>query len=161
MRLECINPFISATVEVFNASIGLNPQRSNLSLKQDLVPSYDVSVITGLSGDLHGSMALSFPSDSARKMIGKMLGGQDETDESIVADGIGELANMIAGRAKHMLYENELKIFHSIPRVIMGKDHFLHRPKGVPCISIEFQSDLGKFVMEIALKASLIASPNS
>jgi chemotaxis protein CheX len=80
-----------------------------------------------------------------------MLGEEDVSNE-FLADGVGELANMIAGAAKSVLAEKGIKTYISIPRVILGSNHYIHRPKEVPCVKIDFTSELGDIVLEVALK---------
>lgn len=82
-----------------------------------------------------------------------MLGGGDISNEYL-ADGVGELANMIAGVAKSILAENRIKTFISIPRTVMGLGHYIHRPKQVPCVEIKFESDMGDMVLDVALKVA-------
>ena len=151
MRIEHINPFIVAMTEVFEASVGVTPRKSNLGLKTGYTPTHDISAVIGLSGNAFGSVVLSFPKDAAHKVVARMLGDQNVT-EDYMADGIGELANMIAGSAKAILASNGIKTFISIPRVVLGQSHYIYRPKEVPCVEIAFDTDLGGVTLEICLK---------
>ena len=151
MRVEYINPFIVGITQVFESSIGITPHRSSVGLKEDNTPSHDVSAIIGLSGNAFGSIVLSFPRETAQKVMAAMLGDEEVSNE-FLADGVGELANMIAGVAKTILAEQGIKTFISIPRVILGLSHYIHRPKEVPCVEIEFETEMGNLVLEVALK---------
>jgi len=115
MHVAYINPFISGTTMVFRTVLGTTPRRTNLGLKKGFAPPCDMTVLTGLSGDLHGSVAFSFPRESAVKIVAGML-GEPEAEDAIIADALGELANMITGAAKKDFSDNDLKMFFSIPR---------------------------------------------
>jgi len=151
MRIEHINPFIVGMTEVFETKVGVTPRKSNLGLKKGYQPSHDVSAVIGLSGNAFGSVALSFPSEAARKIVLKMTGEEELSDDSL-ADGIGELAAMVAGAANALLDANGVKTFMSIPRVVLGQAHYIYRPKEVPCVEIAFDTDLGMVTLEICLK---------
>jgi len=151
MRIEYINPFIVAMTEVFEAGVGITPRKSNLGLKTGYAPSFDVSAVIGLSGNAFGSVVLSFPKEAAYKVVSRLLGKGEVSDDN-VADGIGELANMIAGAAKTILASQGIKTFISIPRVVMGQGHYINRPKEVPCVEIAFETELGNVTLEVALK---------
>jgi len=154
MKVEHINAFIIAVSEVFKTSIGIKPRKSNLNLKTGYAPSNDVSAVIGLSGSTYGSVVLSFPRETALKVVSKMSGGEDHsnTSDDSVADGICELANMIAEQAKSKLTEMNVKTYISIPRVILGSGHYISRPKEVPCVEIEFDSEAGPFTLGVAFK---------
>jgi len=137
--------------EVFEASLGVTPRKSNLGLKVGYTPSYDVSAVIGLSGNAFGSVVLSVPKETAHEVVSRLLGESNISDDCL-ADGIGELANMIAGAAKAILASNGIKTFISIPRVVMGHGHCIYRPKEVPCVEIAFETELGNVTLEVCLK---------
>jgi chemotaxis protein CheX len=151
MRVEYINPFIVAMIQVFESSVGVTPHRSSVGIKEQNTPSHDVSAIIGLSGNAFGSVVLSFPRETAERVMSKMLGDEDVSSE-FIADGVGELANMIAGVAKTILAQEGITTFISIPRVILGLSHYIHRPKEVPCVAVDFSTEMGDVVLEVALK---------
>jgi len=158
MRIEHINPFIVAMTEVFEASVGVTPRKSNIGLKTGHRPTHGVSAVIGLSGDAFGSVVLSFPKEAGQKAVAKMRGEQNVSDD-FIADGIGELANRIADAAKTILAKSGIKTFISIPRVVMGQNHHIYRPKEVPCVEIVFDTELGSVTLEICLKVLPEAAP--
>ncbi|HUW32066.1 MAG TPA: chemotaxis protein CheX [Planctomycetota bacterium] len=151
MKIEHINPFIVGMTSVFEEKVGVKPRKSNLGLKTGYQPSHDVSAVIGLSGNAFGSVVLSFPREAAQKIVFKMLGTEEMSDDSL-ADGIGDLANMVAGSAKAILADSGVRTFISIPRVVLGQAHYIYRPREVPCVEIAFDTDLGAVTLEICLK---------
>lgn len=154
MKVEHINAFIIAVSEVFETTIGTKPHKSNLNVKTGYAPSNDVSAVIGLSGNTYGSVVLSFPRETALKVLSKMPDGEDSrgVSDDRVADAVCELANTIAERAKTKLTEMNIKTYISIARVVLGTGHYISRPKEVPCVEIEFDSEAGPFTLGVAFK---------
>jgi len=151
MDIAHINPFIVAMTQVLQEQASVTPRRSNLGLKQGNVPAHDVSGFVGISGSAYGSVILSFPRQTALRLVGKMCGEELSSNEN-VAEGVCELAKLVAARARDILAESGIKAFMSIPRAVIGNCHYIHMPKKVPCVEIEFESELGRFTLEVALK---------
>ncbi len=153
LDVRLINPFISGTKEVFEVMAGLPVKRKSLSLKQDYKMFGEVSGIMGLAGDAVGSVVISFPRQLAESVVSKFLGieeGEDVTEED-VRDGIGEILNMISGKAKTLLANTEYHFRLSIPTVIIGQDYEISHPKDTPCIVVVFESMNLKFVLQVSL----------
>jgi chemotaxis protein CheX len=149
MNVSFVNPFISATINVFKTMISLDVRPGRPKVKSKPFPLYDVSGIIGLSGVAQGSISLSFPKIMALKIVSKMLGTELKVVGEDLSDGIGELANIIAGNAKQGLAKYSLSI--SLPKVVVGKDHQLLSPRRCPSILVPFASAMGSFAMEVAL----------
>jgi chemotaxis protein CheX len=119
-------------------------------IKKAPLPTYDISGVIGLSGEAQGSIALSFPKIVALKIVSALIGSEIKIVGPELTDGIGELANIIAGNAKQHLTEYNLSI--SLPNVIIGKDHVIASPSGAPTIIVPFSCTFGEFAMEVSLK---------
>ncbi|MBD3420476.1 MAG: chemotaxis protein CheX [Chitinivibrionales bacterium] len=150
MDVAYVNPFINSTIDTFKMMIMTEIQPGKAMLKSEPYPNYDVSGIIGLSGNAQGSIAISFPKITALKTVSKMLGMQIKVVGPELSDGIGEIANIIAGNAKQHLEKYKLSI--SLPNVVIGRQHVLASQKGIPTILVPFASELGQFGMEVALK---------
>ena len=100
MKVEFINPFIESTFAVFKAMLNLEPKKDKLYIKENSNPTYDVSGIIGLVGDVSGSVVISFPEDLVLLMVENFVGEKKETVDDDVVDAVGELVNIIAGNAK-------------------------------------------------------------
>ena len=150
MDVNYINPFITATINTFKTMMNIDVKPGNPKLKSSPVPTYDISGIIGLSGSAQGSIAISFPKIIALKIVSKLLGTELKVVGAELADGIGELANIIAGNAKKDLTQFQLSI--SLPNMIVGNDHTIATQSGVPAIVVPFKCPLGDFAMEVSLK---------
>jgi chemotaxis protein CheX len=86
----------------------------------------------------------------ALKVVSALLETEIKVVGPELTDGIGEVANIIAGNAKQHLKNMNLSI--SLPNVVIGKNHILGAQKGIPTIVIPFACAMGNFSMEVALK---------
>lgn len=150
MNVAMINPFITSTLLTFKTMLSDDIKPGAPGVKKEPAPSNDISGIIGLSGEAQGFIALSFPKIVALKVVSKMLGAEIKVVGSELTDGIGELANIVAGNAKQGLTQYNLSI--SLPNVIIGKDHVIASPSNTPTLLVPFTSSFGNFTMEIALK---------
>lgn len=150
MDVSYINPFITSTLTTFETMLELEVIPGKPSLKSEPASTYDISGIIGLSGSAQGSISLSFPKLTALKIVSRLLGTEIKVVGAELTDGIGELANIIAGNAKQHFTNMQLSI--SLPQVVIGKNHVLANQKGVPTLVVPFNSKMGTFAMEVALK---------
>ena len=150
MDVAYVNPFITSTIETFTTMMNVEVSPGKPRVKQEPLPTYDISGIIGLSGDAQGSIAVSFPKVVALRVVSKMLGMELKVVGPELTDGIGELANIIAGNAKQHLDSFSLSI--SLPNVIVGKDHVITNQSGIPSLMIPFSGGMGDFCMEVSLK---------
>ncbi len=150
MNVSYINPFITATINTFKTMMNIDVKPDKPKLKTTPYPTYDISGIIGLSGNAQGNIAISFPKTIALKVVSKMIGAEIKVIGPELADGIGELANIIAGNAKQDLTKFQLSI--SLPNVIVGKDHTIANQSGTPAIVVPFVCPFGNFAMEVSLK---------
>jgi len=151
MNATIINPFISATIDTYKLMLFDNDVKPEVPfLKKQPFPHYDISTTIGLSGKAAGIISIAYPSDVAIKTISAMLCTEIDFKSPDLADGVGEIVNIVAGYAKKDLVQYALEI--SLPSVIKGS-HWVCTPSGVPCIVVPFMSKYGKFAMEVALVA--------
>lgn len=155
MKAEMINPFITATVNVFHTMTGFEPVKQDIFLQKDEKAAYDISAIIGLAGKLQGYIVLSFPEELAFKIVSQFLGEQKTEMSDDVIDAVGEFINMIAGSSKRVFAEQGLRYNIGIPSVVTGKGHTIRRPSNIPCIGINFKVEEQSFTVEIALKENL------
>jgi len=145
-----ITPFIKSIQNVFSMMLQLEVSVEEPSIKDDQKATYDVSGIIGLSGDVTGSVVLSFPTDTAERMVTLFTGEQIEPEHEDFADAIGELVNMVSGNAKADFKGQDVSI--STPSVVVGADHHISRPKDIPCVIIPCVTDCGDLVIEVAIQ---------
>jgi chemotaxis protein CheX len=149
MQVKYINPFIKASMNLFKDFLGLEVTTGKPFVVDDPETLSEVSGLIGLAGETAGAVVLSFSRDTAIKLVSKMVGQEFDDFGTEVADGVGELINIIAGNAKKDLDQFRIEI--SLPGVIVGDEYQLHWPEGIPVVSIPFESDAGPFSVNVSL----------
>ncbi len=148
-----ITPFVKSIQNVFSTMLQLPVTVNDPAIKTGNSPSHDVSGIIGMSGDVTGSVVLSFKMDTAQAVVTLFCGERLESESADFADAIGELVNMVCGGAKAM-FNDKKKVSISCPSVIVGSDHGVSLPSDIPCVLIPCTTDCGEFVIEVAIRES-------
>ena len=100
MDARFVNPFIASVKRVFKTMVSTDITVGRLQIiKSDCEPPVDVSAIIGLSGDAVGCAILSMSLDTAIRVASKFANVEMDKDHPDFSDALGELANMVAGRA--------------------------------------------------------------
>ncbi len=150
MRIEYINPFIEAVYTLFSTMLGCTVQRGEIGLRESAVEG-DITAIIGLSGPARGTVALTFPDDTAVSMVGRFLRMEGPEVEENVPDGVAELVNIVAGSAKARFHDPSVKdpINLSLPTVIRGEKYSVRYPSQSQWLDVPFASELGSFRMRV------------
>jgi chemotaxis protein CheX len=151
VKVEHINPFISATIETFQTMIKTKVVPGKIILVRGCNLRHDISGIIGLSGGAKGTVTLSFPRITALKTVSEFIGDKVVAIDSVVKDAIGELANIVAGAAKKDL--SQYKISISLPTVVIGDAHEVQGGKEVVPLAVPFDSPLGAFSLIVSFKS--------
>jgi chemotaxis protein CheX len=149
MKVEYINPFLLSTIAAFDTMLHCALTRGVPYIKTGAQPSHEVSGVIGLSGRAQGIVVVGLGRDAALKVAEVMLQERPPEINGDVVDAVGELTNIIAGRAKSQLEHMELSV--SLPSVITGKAHCIQFPTKVTPICIPFESEWGPITVEVGL----------
>lgn len=157
MDVRLINPFIQSTMSVFALMLNCKLVRGEPRLKDKLQPEFEVSGIIGLSGKAKGTVVVSLERETALRATEAMLTERPDSINEDVVDAVGELANMIAGRAKATLEEFEMKI--SLPLVVAGKNKLIGFPSSTQPICIPFSCEWGQLSVDVGI--STVEDPHA
>lgn len=149
MRAEYINPFLVSTISAFDTMLNCTLSRGTPYVKNGSQPSHEVSGVIGLSGRAQGTVVVGLGRDAALKVAEILLQETPPEINGDVVDAVGELTNIIAGRAKSQLEHLDLSV--SLPSVITGKSHCIQFPTKVTPICIPFESAWGLITVEVGL----------
>ena len=155
MKAELINPFIESVQEIFSTMLDSKATRGQISVSRDNKGPGELLAIIGLSGETKGIVAVSFPTETALRLVGRIVGMEFESIDETVVDGVAEMINMIAGGAKAKLNVNGKKpIDLGLPSVVTGKDYQVDYPKKSIWLEVPFDSELGSFLMRVTFESS-------
>jgi chemotaxis protein CheX len=111
---------------------------------------HDVSGVVGLSGDVVGSIALAFPSATAKQDVTILGGVAKRVGDREFADAMSELLALIVGDAKQRIEGKGVSI--GIPSVVVGAVHEAIHQIGTPVITIPCACDLGEFSVLVVME---------
>ncbi|MBA4366254.1 MAG: hypothetical protein C0403_01265 [Desulfobacterium sp.] len=151
-----INTFLKATLEIIHDVAHLSYKVQKIYRKNDEKGRGDVTGIIGLKGSGKGTVAVTFDQGTILYIVSKIL-DMDTKDigEDIVIDTVGELANMITGRAVRILAEKGFDLVLTVPKVVHGPDHkVVHQASG-PIIAIPYSSEQGNFTVEFSFNPDM------
>jgi len=149
MKVEYINPFISAVVKVFGTMLSSKVTFSHPYFRDNAQPSREVSGIIGLTGKAKGTVVLSLERETAICVAERLLGERPPGINRDVTDAIGELTNMISGNAKAQLEQLALSV--SLPTVITGKSHCIDFPRKTNPVVIPCRCEWGDLDLLVGL----------
>jgi len=149
-----VNPFAEAAVHVLKKMAKIEATRNGILLKKDYRLLGEISAVLTVSGkSIEGAVGITFESELARQVVANAW---DRPTNGLsleeVNDGLGELVNVISGRATTSL-SNEVgsNFTLSLPTIVTGfGNEISHRP-GAPCLVIIFEALKNPFAVQIAL----------
>ncbi len=155
MKAEFINPFIETITTILNTMARMTCVHGQPYLKQDAYSLGDVTSVIAMQGDVvAGSLAISFASPTLVGITGAMLGEDvNELDEGCTSLA-GELANMLSGGARKLLWERGYSFEMATPTLQQGSALVEHLA-ACPVVVIPFESQYGAFFIEVALQPKL------
>lgn len=151
IKVEHLNPFVSATMETFSSMVKTKVTPGKPLLVNGSKMRCDISGIIGLSGGAKGAVILGFPKLTALKAVSGFIGEKIVIMDDVVKDAVGELANIVAGAAKKDLIRYNISI--SLPSVIFGDNHEVVGGKEVIPMAVPFESELGIFHLIVSFKS--------
>lgn len=144
-----LHAVIDATESVFETMMQLRPTAGPSRIMPNDPVTADATALIGLSGGLSGAIAIRASRETAQNLVNLFAGAYVEFDQPDFADALGELANMVAGKAKIKFPCRLIEI--STPSVVTGMGHTVRRLSGVPAIEIPFESDAGPFTIDLMI----------
>lgn len=151
MDVKIINPFITATLDVLETMAFIKSEAEKPFVKKDNIAKGDVSGVVGFTGEMNGTIFITFDESCILKIVSNMFEEQMKEINDEIKDAVGELTNMISGQARKRLEEIG-KVFHGgIPSVVSGNNHELKPMVKGPKIAIPFKTEFGNFTIEVAI----------
>lgn len=111
----------------------------------------DISAIITISNlDRDGLISISLPLQLAKILVSRLVGAdENELTKEDYCDGVGELLNMIAGRAKMQLAHHCEEPFRlSLPSIVFGQEHTIGQRKEAQCTRLIFNVEGAQFYLQ-------------
>lgn len=152
MNVDYVNPFLSATIELFERTFGTTPVPGEVFLDERARKHrWDISGVMVLTGSAIGVVAIRLTKLLADKLLAKsgvQWSGEEER-ESLCDGMVGEMVNIISGNASGRLSGYDIEI--SVPIVVQGEHHTISWPERAPIVGVPFSTDFGPFMIDVCL----------
>ncbi|HEY8417210.1 MAG TPA: chemotaxis protein CheX [Limnochordales bacterium] len=151
MKVEHIQPFVTAAALVLKEELGLEVERGELSIAETDYTTREVTVLIGITGEVEGTVLYGTDEAMAVNIVYELTGERkviyDETCESAIA----ELGNVISGRAA-ILFENQgINCTISPPSVIRGRGTIISTVN-ITRLIIPLKTRIGDLDIAVALR---------
>lgn len=151
MRVEFINPFITAACLVLERMGNKTVEKGKLLLKASPVEGNQVTSIIGVTGEVRGQVFYSMDLDTAMRLASGMMMGISVTEfDELCKSAVNELGNMITGNAASELGNNGFNCNITPPTLIMGKE-VLVSVKDLQILVVPIKTDFGEIQINVAL----------
>ena len=122
MKVEYINPFVTACFGVVEAVLECRPEKGQLAMRPSVFTSQQCNVITGVTGGVEGHVIYGMSLITADKIASVMIGKPIRTFDQLAASAIAELGNMITGNAMALLSEAGFVCDITPPSIMRGRN---------------------------------------
>ncbi|PNV82386.1 MAG: chemotaxis protein CheX [Sulfurimonas sp.] len=99
----------------------------------------------GYYGDIDGMVILVFPSAIAKKAC-ELLIGEDTNDIDMILDTLAELVNIVGGKIKSLLADEEISVNITLPRTYQDIDSLLEVVENRKGVQVELSFNDDKFL---------------
>ena len=151
MKADVMQAFMGAARDVLSQEMGEPVEPQKMTLQGRPYETKDVTVLIGLAQDLEGAVILSMEMETALQYVAHIMGEPVEELDELAQSGIGELANVIAGRAGAHLGEKGYQTVISPPTIIIGRGTVLST-LSLQRLVVPVQTPLGIVELQLAAK---------
>lgn len=151
MQKEIIIPFIQAASEIIFEISGSKVQAKEVKLHKGSIASQGMAIIVGITGSLQGRIIIDSSFQDAVKFATAILQEDIKEEESeLIESSMGELANMIAGRAVSMLNEMGESIKVTPPTIFKGTELKV-TDKTPEMLIVPLSTNLGSIILNLSV----------
>jgi chemotaxis protein CheX len=161
MRVEYINPFVEASVNVLKEVLNVDVKRGELYLKNTSMSIMGVAAMVGLAGDVEGRVLFDMTKETAVNVantMSKVAGFMSEGEEYKVLNDdvkgtITELANMITAQAVTKLHDLGFKFDLTPPAVFSGENMEVSNTLKVEALIVPMElGAIGKIEINVVIR---------
>ena len=151
MKVEFVNPFLEAASEVLDAELGGEALRGTLRLHKTAVTTDEVTAVVGVTGTLQGLVLYSMSQATALAIVSRVMRQDFEEFDALAQSGIGELGNVITGRASVLLAEAGYPSNITPPALVIGKGTMITTLDLIRLV-LPLETDFGPLEVQVVLK---------
>ena len=151
MRVEYVNPFVDAAVQVLSSTVSEYVKREELVLRPKITPAMGVTVIVGLAGQISGRVIIDMSRETGLKIASAMNDEEIKEYDELAISTITELANMITGKAVTWLTELGFQFDITPPALFIG-DNIQIANNQIEVLVVPIELPQGKLEISVGIK---------
>jgi chemotaxis protein CheX len=153
VKVEFVNPFIQAATEVLESELGGESQRGELRLQKSAVTTDEVTAIVCVTGTVAGLVLYSMNETTALAIVSRTMNQDFREFDALAQSGIGELGNVITGRAGVLLSQAGYPSNMTPPAVVVGKGTMV-TTLDLSRLVLPLETAVGGLEVQIVLRAA-------
>lgn len=151
MKVEFINPFISAAYMVMENIGNKKTEKGKLGMRSSPISGDEVNTMIGVTGDIKGNVLYSMNEQTALKIASAMMMGMPVAEfDELCKSAVSELGNMITGNAASELGNSGFNCTITPPSLFIGNNVVISI-KDVQILVIPINTDFGEITIYVAL----------
>jgi chemotaxis protein CheX len=150
MRMELIQPFISAADAVFADCLQGPTNIGDLTMEEEVYRRKGVAALIAIRGDIEGRVILDLSPEVALKVASQLSGGPVTESQRVVRETVCELANMVIGNSVTLLNDQGFR-FKVFPPEIHESEAGLEASKETEAMVICVETSCGPIYLNISM----------
>jgi chemotaxis protein CheX len=151
VRVEFVNPFVQAACEVVESELAGDTEKGQIRLQKSAVTTQEVTAVVGVSGRVAGVVLYSMSEATARAIVSRQMGREFAEFDSLAQSGIGELGNVISGRAGALLAAAGYPSHITPPALLIGQGALV-TTMDLNRLVCPLQTELGPLEIQVVLR---------
>ncbi len=139
--------FIDAAVSTINMMTNAEAKKESAQVQPLNIEDKDNKIASSLGfyGDMDGMIMLVFPKNIAKKAC-ELLIGEETDDIDLILDSLAEFVNIIGGKVKSLLADDNIKVKITLPRTYANIDELLDVANDRKGVQVNLSFDNDKFL---------------
>lgn len=156
MKVEFINPFVTATIKVLETETGRSVpvEKGQLSIEASSHTCQDVSVLIGVIGAVQGVVMYGMSERTAKNIVSAFLNERIAVFNEMVESAIAEMGNVITGIASSELEKVGYASTLAPPTVITGRGVIISTIN-IKRLQIPLVTEFGEIEVGVALRENV------
>jgi chemotaxis protein CheX len=151
MRSDVAQSFLFAAKGVLEQELGSQVGRGKVSIEKGDFAAGEVTAVVGVTGSLSGAVMYRMSEATALAIVGQMMGRKFDELDALARSGVGELGNVITGRASVLLERAGVTADIAPPMLIVGRGNLMSS-LDIPRLVVPLETHAGAIDLQIALK---------
>jgi chemotaxis protein CheX len=151
MNVKFLNPFLDAVVDVLKAEVGIVSTRGNLSMQKSALTTCEVTVMISIIGQVQGVVLYGMSKKTALGIVSLIMGQEFTEFDNLAQSGIGELGNVISGKATVNLSNAGFQTTISPPSLVIGHGAQIST-LDFSRIVVPFTTEVGEIMVNLAVR---------